>query len=99
MILHVVLLQPKPETTREEIYAALEQIKALQQKVPGILDVQVGENLNSSNNKGYTYGFAMRFVDEAHLKAYGPHPDHQIAGAELVRICQSIIDFDISLPL
>jgi hypothetical protein len=95
MILHVVLLQPKPEVTLEEMQTALEQVRALQQKIPGIIDVQAGENVNSSNHKGYTYGFVMRFVDEAHLRAYAPHPDHQVVGSELVRLCSSIIDFDL----
>jgi hypothetical protein len=95
MILHIVLFQPRPETTIEQLQTALDHVKTLQQKIPGILDVQTGANLNSTNNKGYTYGFAMQFVDEAHLHAYAPHPDHQVVAKELVSICDSIIDFDI----
>lgn len=34
--------------------------------------------------------------DEAHLRAYAPHPDHQVVARELVSICDSIIDFDIA---
>ncbi len=94
MIIHAVLLQPKTETRVEEINTALKHVQALQENIPGIIDVQVGENL-SSNHQGYTYGFVMRFVDKGHLKAYAPHPAHQVVSDELVGICHSIIDLDI----
>ena len=94
MIIHAVFLQLKPETTSEEIQAAMEHVKALQQKIPGIIDIQAGENRNP-NNQGYTYGFIMRFVDEAHLQAYFPHPEHRVVGAELRRLSSSLMNFDL----
>ncbi len=94
MVTHVVLLQPKPEVPANEITAALAHIQALQDAIPGIVDVQVGKNM-SDYNQGYIYGFVMKFVDTEHLKAYAPHPAHQIVSQELQRICQKIIDFDI----
>ena len=97
MMIHIVLLQPKAETSSEEMKAALKQVQALQEKIPGIIDIQVGENV-SKNHQGYTYGFVLRFVDNDHLKAYAPHQAHRAVSDELVRICRSIIDFDIELP-
>ncbi|MBX5452229.1 Dabb family protein [Thermogemmatispora sp.] len=97
MIMHVVLLKPKQDIGEQEIWNAMERIKELQQKIPGMVDVMVGRNFNTSNNKGYLYGFVMHFVDEDHLKMYGPHPAHQVVAAELVRLCQDIIDFDLAL--
>lgn len=94
MILHTVLLQPKTESTPEDIQRVLDQVRSLQQSIPGITDVQVGENL-SDKHQGYTYGFVMHFVDEAHLKAYAPHPSHQVVSNEIRRLCSSIIDFDL----
>ena len=47
MITHVVLLQTKPEVTSEEIATALEHVRALQQEIPGIVDVQVGKNMSN----------------------------------------------------
>ena len=44
MIIHTVLLDPKPEATQDEITTALEHVRDLQQVIPGILDVQAGEN-------------------------------------------------------
>jgi hypothetical protein len=95
MIIHTVLLNPKPEVSQEEIATALRHVRDLQQAIPGILDVQAGANLNGSNSKGFTHGFVMQFVDAAHLKAYAPHPAHKLVSDELVRISQNIIDFDL----
>ena len=61
MITHVVLLQPKAEISNEEINAVLKQVQALQEAIPGIIDVEIGAN-RSGNHQGYTYGFIMRFV-------------------------------------
>jgi hypothetical protein len=94
MVTHIVLLQPKPEIPVHEITNILAQVEVLQYTIPGIVDVQAGKNM-SDYNQGYTYGFVMRFVDTTHLKAYAPHPAHQIVSQELQRICQNIIDFDI----
>lgn len=94
MINHVVLLQPKAEISTEDIHAALNQVQALQEVIPGIIAVEIGEN-KSTNQQGYTHGFVMRFVDGEHLKAYAPHPAHRVVSDELVRICHRIIDFDL----
>ncbi len=37
MLTHIVLLQPKAEVTEDEITAALDHVKALQQAIPGIV--------------------------------------------------------------
>mgnify|MGYP001285327004 CR=1 FL=1 len=93
MVTHIVLLQPKPEITNEEIQAALSHVEALQHSIPGIIDVQVGENLSA--NQPYPYGFVMRFTDLDRLKGYAPHPSHRVVSDELRRICSSIVDFDM----
>ena len=94
MLTHVVLLQPRPETTEEQIKTALDHVKALQEAVSGIIDVQAGRNL-SDYNQGYTHGFIMQFIDSEHLKVYASHPAHQLVSKELQHICQKIIDFDV----
>src|SRR5947209_18095099 len=89
MISHVVLLQPKAEVTEEEITKILSHVQGLQARIPGILETRVGKNL-SVNHQGYVYGFVMRFVDEEHLKAYAPHPAHQVVSEELQNMCESM---------
>ncbi len=58
MITHIVLLQPKPETSNEVMNTVVKQVQALQEAIPGIIDVQVGEN-RSNNHQGYTHGFVV----------------------------------------
>lgn len=94
MITHVVLLKPKAETTPNEMRQVLAQVHILQQSIPGIIDVQTGENL-SMNQQGYTYGFIMHFIDVEHLKAYAPHPAHRIVSDEIRRVSSQVIDFDL----
>ena len=94
MITHIVLLQPKSETTGEELEAFLAHVRDLQKLVPGILAISTGKN-RSSYSSEYTYGIIMRFVDEAHLLAHHPHPAHLAVVEELDRLCASSIDFDL----
>lgn len=94
MILHMVFLQPKPETTQEEMLAALERVKALKGVIPGLLDVQAGPNQHAAN-QGYTYGFVMTFENEETLKAYSPHPAHKAVSPDLRRLSLSLLNFDL----
>lgn len=96
MIMHIVLLLPKPEATQEELLAVLEKARALQTQIPGIVAVQAGENQNP-NNQGYTFGMTMTFDNEEHFKAYFPHPEHRAVGAELRRLSVNLLNFDISV--
>ena len=95
MITHVVLLQPKVSTTDQELTAFLEHIQALQQVIPGIVAISVGEN-RSNFHGGFTHGIIMRFVDEAHFQAHHTHPAHVAVVKELDRLCLQSIDFDLS---
>ena len=97
MITHVVLIQPKVSTSNEILLTLLEHVQALQDIIPGILSISVGENL-SLYHRGFTYGVIMRFVDEAHLHAHHTHPAHVAVVTELDNICQQSIDFDLPEP-
>lgn len=94
MILHIVLLQPKPETTPEEIQHTLELVKALQKTIPGILNIQAGEN-HYHTTQGFTHGFVINFASEDDLRNYFPHPEHRKVGPELRRICTQLQNFDL----
>jgi hypothetical protein len=96
MLTHVVLLQPRPEGTPEDIHTALKGIENLRQHIPEILDLQIGPSLSvESKQGGYTYGFVMHFAGKEQLDIYAVNPIHLAAGAELNRVFRSIVDFDI----
>jgi quinol monooxygenase YgiN len=94
MITHVVLIKPKHSTTNEQLSAFLDQVQSLQEKIPGILLISVGEN-RSEFHEGFTHGIIMHFVDEAHLHAHHTHPAHVAIVTELDHLCQQSIDFDL----
>jgi Stress responsive A/B Barrel Domain len=94
MITHIVLLQPKAETTDSELTTFLEHVRDLQKIIPGIIAISAGKN-HSPYHNGYTHGIIMRFIDEAHLQAHHPHPAHVAVVEELDHLCASSIDFDM----
>ncbi len=65
MFTHVVLLKPKDKIPQAKIVAVLEHLKTLQQVIPGIVSVQVGENLSGPNSQGYTYGMVIQCISAA----------------------------------
>jgi len=94
MITHVVLIQPKVSTSNEQISVFLQRVLTLQEEIPGILSISVGEN-RSIYHEGFTHGVIMRFVDEAHLQTHHTHPAHVALVTELDHLCQQSIDFDL----
>ena len=94
MVTHVVLIQPKVSTTNEQLTAFLQRVRTLQQVIPGILSISVGEN-RSDFHGGFTHGIIMRFVDEAHLQTHHTHPAHVAIVTELDHLCRQSIDFDL----
>ena len=56
-------------------------LRSLTAKVPGILELKVGQNF-TDRAKGFTHGLSVTLEDKAALEVYGPHPEHQkVAGA------------------
>jgi quinol monooxygenase YgiN len=94
MITHVVLIQPKVSISSAELSAFLANVLALQEKIPGVLSLSVGEN-RSDYHRGFTHGIIMRFVDEAHLQAHHTHPAHVAVVKEMDHLCGQSIDFDL----
>jgi|SRR5215469_3944285 len=94
MIAHVVLLQPKSETSDEELTPVLDRVCALRYIIPGIVAISTGKNL-SVYHGGFSFGVIMHFVDEEHLEAHHVHPAHLAVVEDLDRLCERIVDFDL----
>jgi Stress responsive A/B Barrel Domain. len=94
MITHVVLIQPKADTTPAEMEAILVQAKALQDIIPELQDFQIGKNL-ATYTQGYSYGLIAHFANETQLQAYANHPAHQELVRELLAHAQ-VIEFNLA---
>lgn len=76
MIEHIVLLRWTETATQEAIERTMEELRALKDKIPGIVGLSSGTNF-SERSKGFTHGLVFRFKDRAALEGYLPHPEHQ----------------------
>jgi hypothetical protein len=98
MIRHVLLLQPRPETTPEVIAQCRDALGALVGAVPGLTGFSFGENFAAAERReGFTHGFTMDFVDREALAAYGPHPAHRPVAAMVRAAFERIVVLDIDL--
>lgn len=72
-VIHVVTVAFKKDATPEQIKAALDGVKAMPAKYPGMTRVWV-KTMKIQNQKGaeipVTHAFVMEFADEAAFKGY-----------------------------
>ncbi|MCB1516500.1 MAG: Dabb family protein [Hyphomicrobiaceae bacterium] len=85
MIRHIVLIRFKPEFSDAEIEALWDELKAIDGKVPGLMDIKAGRSESPEKiERGYMHGFTADFANWDALAAYQAHPDHKALGAKLV---------------
>ena len=75
MIEHIVVFELSKETTQEQIEALYREISSFRDRIPGILDLTIGENF-SKISKNYTHGVVIRFETKQALKDYFTNPIH-----------------------
>lgn len=74
MINHVVLISWKSGTDASTIAAAMSDLRALGERIPGVELVAAGEALAEGP---YTHGLLVRLADAEALQAYLKHPAHE----------------------
>ena len=97
MIEHILLFRWNETTTQESIDYAMMELRTLQEKIPGILDVSSGKNF-SDRSKGFTHAMIFRFKDRAALDSYIPHPEHQRVVQKIlnpIRAETLVVDFEV----
>ena len=97
MVEHIVLLKFSQVTTIEQKVEAIRMTLALKEVIPGIVDIQQGENF-SKRSKGFEVGLTVRFEDRTCFENYGPHPAHQRVFSYLKEIGLEdiiVVDFEI----
>lgn len=98
MLRHILLLQPRPDATADEIDACRIALAGLVGPIPGLVDFHWGNNVAPAERRaGFSHGFTMDFADRASLDAYGPHPVHQVAAAKVRATFERIIVFDFEM--
>lgn len=73
-VIHLVTLKWKPTSTPAQQQAAIEGIKVMAAKIPGIKNIWVKPiRIQPQGNQA---NFAIEFADEAAAKVYADHPAH-----------------------
>ena len=73
-VIHLVTLKWKTTSTPAQQQAAIEGIKTMAQKIPGIKNIWVKSiRVQPQGNQA---NFAIEFADEAAAKVYADHPAH-----------------------
>jgi hypothetical protein len=81
---HMVVFKFKPGTTPSQVQQVTDALRALKDKIPGIVSFEHGVN-NSPENKnlGFTHAYLITFESAAARDGYLPHPEHKKFGALL----------------
>lgn len=88
MLQHVVLLSLKEPDNPAVLETPMALISGLVGKVPGIVKVAHGPNLDLEHkSERYQYGLVVTVTEASVLADYQVHPDHQAAGKMLVDAC------------
>jgi hypothetical protein len=75
VFIHIFGFRWKECATDADEARAAREIRAFGGRIPGLIDVAVGENF-SPRGQGYTFAGLMRFTDRAACDAYATHPAH-----------------------
>ncbi|ACM25739.1 Dabb family protein [Agrobacterium sp. SHOUNA12C] len=102
MILHCVFLRLKSAMTQDEKKALFESVAALQQVIPGIVDIKYGPNVSPEGlHGGFVDGFAVTFESAEARDAYLVHPEHVAVGERIVSSTDGglagLLVFDLNL--
>lgn len=99
MVKHIVLFKLKEDAPLEQkknVMSAFKQaIEALPAKIPFILKVEVGLNMNPQETWDIALYSEFKSLDD--VKAYAIHPDH-VAAAKLIadlKESRSCVDYEV----
>lgn len=96
MFTHIAIFKWKPGTSQENIDAALKEVEALQNKIPGIAEISTGKN-ESQYSEGYTHVVLVRGENKEAIEAYRNHPDHKKVAGRIEAMEEQGIGIDLRL--
>jgi len=78
---HMVVFKFKPDAKPEQIRQVTDALRALKDKIPGIVSFEHGVNNSpEKKNQGFTHAFLITFENAKARDAYLPHPEHKKFG-------------------
>jgi hypothetical protein len=93
---HLVMIEANDGVTEEQAQEVMDGIMGLKDKIPGVLDVKIGNNF-TDRAPHISHAAVITLADKAVLAAYGPHPDHQELLKILMPMAKSITIADIEV--
>lgn len=103
MIRHVVLVRFREGVAAAEIDAIFAELADLRRLLPGMVRFGGGPNVSPEGlSRGFTHAFTVDFADAAARDAYLVLPEHEAAGARLVRSAEgglaglTVLDFAVA---
>lgn len=100
MVKHVVMWRLKASAqghARAELARMVKaKLEALQGKIPGLLQLEVGIDFSASEASAHVV-LCSEFADRAALEAYQEHPEHLAAAAFIadVREERRVVDYEV----
>lgn len=78
-VVHVVTVKWKTDATDEQRAKAIEGVKTMAEKIPGVKNIWLKtlRVQSPSQDRPYNAAFAIEFESEAAAKAYADHPAHK----------------------
>ena len=98
MIKHIVVWRLKetetPEQKMENAQKAKEKLEAMKDKISGLLHLEVGININSTEESS-DISLYSEFENENALKVYQTHPEHEKVKSFLrtIRTERRVVDY------
>lgn len=83
MVEHLVMFKFKPEAGDDAIERAAAALRALKDKVPGVIHITAGKNF-TARGQGHQLGLVVRLKDKAALEVYAAHPEHRAVADKLI---------------
>ena len=94
-IKHIVCFKFLDNSSPSEIKKIEKLFLSLQEKIPGVLRIEGGENNSPENlNKGLTHCFIITFKDALARANYLPHPEHQKFVSQLKPCLDDVLVID-----
>ena len=95
MFIHMFSFRWKQGVTEQQKKRVFDEVNALKNHIPGILDSAAGFN-TSPRGQGYEFGGVMKFADRDSMDAYTTHPVHLQLLSWLNPLIEALeVDFEV----